>query len=564
MKNLFTKLSLRAKSRSHKQKILFIFLLSICSIYGQEKKQDSTKTEKLDEVLVRAVRVDAKSPITHSNVTKKEITKRNLGQDIPILLNFLPSVVTTTDAGAGVGYTGIRVRGVSPQSTNITINGIPYNDAESLGTFWVNLGDFASSVESLQLQRGVGTSTNGSGAFGASINVLTDAVSKKASGEISNSFGSFNTRKHTVKFSTGLMNDHFEIVGISSPGNKLDIVKEREGIVIYPLRMQRGISIFSDMVSIVKLMFLLMKLNPGIVHTHSPKAGLLGMVAAYVARVDVRLHTVAGMPLESRQGWRKKLLLKMEKLTYSCAHFVLPNSYSLKDFIVDNRLCADKKLKVIGNGSSNGIDINHFTGTKELDIQAAELRNSLNIAKETIVYGFLGRLVKDKGINELIHAFKKLKENNTQQVVLLLAGKFEDHLDPLEPDVRQYIDESEAIHFLGYLSDVRPFLLTIDCFVFPSHREGFPGALMQAAAMNCSIITTRATGCRDIISNATGIVVDINDMQALYNGMKQNQNAEFRALKSIHVREFVVKNFSRDFVWESLRKEYESLINASK
>ncbi len=146
-------------------------------------------------------------------MTKKDIAKRNLGQDIPVLLNFLPSVVTTSDAGAGVGYTGIRVRGVSAQSTNITINGIPYNDAESLGTFWVNLGDFASSVESLQLQRGVGTSTNGAGAFGASINVLTDAVSKDPSGEISNSFGSFNTRKHTVKFSTGLMNDHFEIAG---------------------------------------------------------------------------------------------------------------------------------------------------------------------------------------------------------------------------------------------------------------------------------------------------------------------------------------------------------------
>ena len=199
---------------------IFIFLLSVCS--AQDKKQDSTKVEKLDEVLVKAVRVDAKSPITHSNVTKAELAKRNLGQDIPMLLNFLPSVVTTSDAGAGVGYTGIRVRGVSAQSTNITINGIPYNDAESLGTFWVNLGDFASSVESLQLQRGVGTSTNGAGAFGASINVLTDAVSKTSSGEISNSFGSFNTRKHTVKFSTGLMNDHFEIAGrlsnISSDG----------------------------------------------------------------------------------------------------------------------------------------------------------------------------------------------------------------------------------------------------------------------------------------------------------------------------------------------------------
>ena len=217
MKNLFKK-----RTQKLKPNLLFVLCLCFGTMFAQEKQQDSTKVQKLDEVLVKSVRVDAKSPITHSNVSKKEITKRNLGQDIPILLNFLPSVVTTTDAGAGVGYTGIRVRGVSPQSTNITINGIPYNDAESLGTFWVNLGDFASSIESLQLQRGVGTSTNGSGAFGASINVLTDAIFKNPSGEISNSFGSFNTRKHTVKFSTGLINDYFEIAGrlsnISSDG----------------------------------------------------------------------------------------------------------------------------------------------------------------------------------------------------------------------------------------------------------------------------------------------------------------------------------------------------------
>jgi iron complex outermembrane receptor protein len=199
----------------HLRRVLIAMALTITGLATAQNKQvkDSTNAEKLDEVLVKAVRVDAKSPITHSNFSKEEIAKRNLGQDIPMLLNFLPSVVTTSDAGAGIGYSGIRVRGVSSQSTNVTINGIPYTDAESLGTFWVNLGDFASSVESLQLQRGVGTSTNGSGAFGASINILTDAISKEASGEISNSFGSFNSRKHTIKFSTGLMNDHFEIAG---------------------------------------------------------------------------------------------------------------------------------------------------------------------------------------------------------------------------------------------------------------------------------------------------------------------------------------------------------------
>ena len=167
----------------------------------------------LEEVLVAAVRVKSTSPVTHSNVKKEDIETRNLGQDIPILLNYLPSVVTTSDAGAGVGYTGIRVRGSDATRVNVTINGIPYNDAESQGTYWVDLPDFASSTESIQLQRGVGTSTNGSGAFGASLNLLTDAVSENAYGEISSSVGSYNTFKNTIKFSTGKINDHFEFAG---------------------------------------------------------------------------------------------------------------------------------------------------------------------------------------------------------------------------------------------------------------------------------------------------------------------------------------------------------------
>jgi iron complex outermembrane receptor protein len=170
-------------------------------------------TEKLDEVLVSAIRAKSTSPVTFSNIDKKDLEKRNLGQDIPILMNYLPSVVTTSDAGAGVGYTGIRVRGSDATRVNVTINGIPYNDSESQGTFWVNMPDFTSSVENLQLQRGVGTSTNGSGAFGASLNMLTDAISNEAYGQISSAFGSYNTQKHTVKFSTGLINDHIEIAG---------------------------------------------------------------------------------------------------------------------------------------------------------------------------------------------------------------------------------------------------------------------------------------------------------------------------------------------------------------
>jgi iron complex outermembrane receptor protein len=187
--------------------------LMLVNLNAQEKIQDTIKTQILDEVLVKSIRVDTDSPITHSNVDKEELAKTNLGQDIPVLLNYLPSVVTTSDAGAGIGYTYIRVRGSDASRVNITINGIPYNDSESQGTFWVNMPDFASSIENLQLQRGVGTSTNGSGSFGASLNILSDGVSDNAFSEIGIAGGSFNSQKYNVKFSTGLLNDHFEVSG---------------------------------------------------------------------------------------------------------------------------------------------------------------------------------------------------------------------------------------------------------------------------------------------------------------------------------------------------------------
>ena len=197
-----------------KKFLLTVFLISNF-INSQEIINDTLQatTQNLDEVIVKGIRAKFSTPISYSNIDKDDLESKNLGQDLPVLLNFLPSIVTTSDAGAGIGYTGIRIRGVSPQSTNITINGIPFNDPESMGTFWVNLPDFTSSVESLQVQRGIGTSTNGSGAFGASINILTDLISNKPYAELSSSFGSYNTLKNTIKFSTGKINDHFELSG---------------------------------------------------------------------------------------------------------------------------------------------------------------------------------------------------------------------------------------------------------------------------------------------------------------------------------------------------------------
>ena len=195
------------------KKLIIFFYLTTISAVSQEIVVDSMKIENLEEVLVSSVRVKNNMPIAYNNISKEEISNRNLGQDLPILLNFLPNVVTTSDAGAGIGYTGIRIRGINSQSTNVTINGIPYNDAESLGTFWVDLPDFSSSIENLQVQRGIGTSVNGSSAFGASINILTDKISLNPYFENSNSLGSYNTLKNTFRFSTGLINEQFEFSG---------------------------------------------------------------------------------------------------------------------------------------------------------------------------------------------------------------------------------------------------------------------------------------------------------------------------------------------------------------
>ena len=205
--------------RMKKVTVNSLFILGLClsatipGLAQHQTTQDSIQKTALNEIVLSAVRVDGKSPIAYENLSKAALTKRNLGQDIPVLMGQMTSVVTTTDAGNGIGYSSFRVRGSDATRVNVTLNGIPYNDGESQGSFWVNMPDFGSSVQNLQLQRGVGTSTNGSAAFGASLNLKTDDYSQEANGEIANSFGSYNTRKSTVKFSTGLINDKFEIAG---------------------------------------------------------------------------------------------------------------------------------------------------------------------------------------------------------------------------------------------------------------------------------------------------------------------------------------------------------------
>lgn len=218
--NFFRRFSFDFKNKGVKTKnsllFLILLILSVCvTAQNDPFQQDSTKVEKLQEVLLSATRAKDKTPVAFSNITKKELETTNLGQDLPILLDQLPSVVTTSDAGAGVGYTGIRVRGTDATRVNVTINGIPYNDSESQGTFWVNMPDFVSSVEDIQLQRGVGTSTNGSSAFGASLNIMTLKPSKEGYATTTNTVGSFGTRKHNISLGSGLNNNFYAETRVS-------------------------------------------------------------------------------------------------------------------------------------------------------------------------------------------------------------------------------------------------------------------------------------------------------------------------------------------------------------
>lgn len=356
------------------------------------------------------------------------------------------------------------------------------------------------------------------------------------------------------------MNKFYDVFAVSTPGDKLDIVKSREGVKTVGIKMKRGIAPLSDLVSLLQLIKFLRLTKPDIVHTHSPKAGLLGMLAASLSGVKIRLHTVAGMPLESRKGWIRLLLLQMEKLTYSKAHMVFPNSASLKDFILENNLSNPNKVKVLGHGSSNGIDLEHFSSNERLKELGKELRDNLEIGESTVVFGFLGRMVKDKGVNELVRSFKRMKEEN-DNIALIMGGKFEDHLDPLEPEVRSYIDTSKDIHFLGYIEDVRPMLVMTDVFVFPSHREGLPGALLQAAAMGCAIIAADATGSKDIINNENGILTRIGEEDDIYNAMVSYLNPDIRRIKKSKISQSITEKYDRNYVWECIKREYETQLN---
>jgi glycosyltransferase involved in cell wall biosynthesis len=357
----------------------------------------------------------------------------------------------------------------------------------------------------------------------------------------------------------------YDVVTMSADGKEVaEIIKDGTKHITIPFT--RKITPIHDLICLWQLVGEIKKLRPDIVHTHTPKAGLLGMLAAWICRVPVRLHTVAGLPLMEARGFKRQVLELAERVTYACAHFVYSNSKGLKEYILNNLVIDEEKLRIIGKGSSNGVDSNFFQRTGLLEEAARELRQRYNVGGRDFVFSFVGRIVRDKGIVELVAAFQELSNqllaNDPQRKVLLfMVGHFED-VDPLPTEVLQFLRNDRRVVLAGFQNDVRPWLVASNIFVFPSYREGFPNVVLQASSLEVPCIVTDINGCNEIVSHGkTGLIIPVKNVDALVAAMRtMMEDEQARRAFAQAARKFVVENFKREYIWDELRKGYESLL----
>lgn len=354
------------------------------------------------------------------------------------------------------------------------------------------------------------------------------------------------------------MSDYYLVRAVSSDKYRLQKFGKQQGVEVFYLDLTRKITPVKDIMALIKLYKFLKKEKPLIVHSHTPKAGIVGMLASYLANVPNRLHTVAGLPLLEAKGVKRKILNLVEKLTCSCATKVYPNSNGLKEIILKNKFTKESKLKVIANGSSNGIDTGYFNPLLFSEEENSRLKKELKIQKEDFVFIFVGRIVGDKGVNELIAAFDKLT-NEKDTVKLVLVGPFEDELDPLKEKTKDLIKCNKKIISVGYQNDVRPYFAISDALVFPSYREGFPNVVLQAGAMGLPSIVSDINGCNEIIQETkNGLIIPVKNQEAIYQAMVKIM---LKNTMKKNARDMIANRFEQKVVWEALLNEYKSLEN---
>jgi len=366
--------------------------------------------------------------------------------------------------------------------------------------------------------------------------------------------------KDQLKF----LNKYFNIIAATSYDEKhYNEIQQREGIKMREIGLCRTISPFKDIKALIQLILLIKNEEPHLIHTHTPKAGLLGMIASYICRVPIRIHTVTGMPLMGVKGFKRKILLFVEKITYSLASHIYPNSKGLKSFIVQENLASEAKLKVLLNGSTNGVDFDFFN--PNLLIPKQELREKNNLKKDDFLFLFVGRIAKEKGIEELVNAFVRLeKEFPNRNIKLMLIGKVETQYGILSKETLNLINTHLDILTPGRFDDVRPYYKMSDIFILPSYREGFPNAVLEAGAMGLPSIVTNINGCNEIIThNINGKIIPAKDEHKLYEVMKEmflNDKGNKRMSKK--AIEIIKERYSRKKMIQELKKEYNLLLNS--
>ena len=351
------------------------------------------------------------------------------------------------------------------------------------------------------------------------------------------------------------LSEKYEVVGLSSPGNDLNIVSEREGVRTIAVPMERHISLFRDLKALIKMIGIFRREKPTMVHSMTPKAGMLCMLAGWLTSVPVRVHTFTGLVWPTESGLKRRILIFTDRLTCACATHIIPEGEGVKNDLIAGRI-TKKPLKVLGFGNVKGIDLTQYVITDELKAKSEKLRS------EKFTFLFVGRIVRDKGINELVEAFNKLSQ--TVDARLLLIGPYEDTIDPISEHSRELIEKNPTIESLGaiYGEELLSYYAASDCFVFPSYREGFPNTVIEAGAMNLPSIVTDINGSREIIVDGeNGVIVPSQNTEALFDAMlNMVNNREERERMASNARKMVADRYEQSFVRKCLYDFYDEIL----
>ena len=347
----------------------------------------------------------------------------------------------------------------------------------------------------------------------------------------------------------------YDVVAVSTPYAELDEMAEREGIRVIGVPMRRPIAPLRDIVSLWRLIRVFRRERPTMVHSITPKAGLLSMIAAWVCRVPVRLHTFTGLVFPTATGLKQRILMLTDRITCACATHIVPEGEGVKADLINYNITR-KPLQVLGYGNVRGIDLNHYRRSPEVMTAAQSISRS-----DVFTFVFVGRVVRDKGINELVEAFVRLHQAEPA-TRLILVGRFEDNLDPVSGKTRLAIERCDAIEAVGSQSDVRPWLAAADALVFPSYREGFPNVVIEAGALDLPSIVTDINGSREIIVHGkNGVIVPPRNAQALLQAMTQFvQNPQATQAMAANARQMIASRFEKSFVEQCLMDYYKEIL----